>query len=107
MEDLFEKQILDLYLGWQDTEAMTYRVLFYNFTVVSVSTFEELEEVLNRKYEATYEQNPHLATETNFGIIAEFRYEKVEYGSEEAMLFTELMSSTKDPRDIQAKIMKQ
>lgn len=35
----FEKRILDLYLGWRDTEIFAYRILFYNFTVVSENTF--------------------------------------------------------------------
>lgn len=44
LQGKFSKRVLDLYLGWRDSEISTiYRMMFSNFTIVSEAEFADLE----------------------------------------------------------------
>lgn len=99
-------RILDLYLGWKDEETKIYLMMFYNFTVISEQTFKDIEDAFDKKFEMAYKENPDSVSEDNFGIIAECNFDRVEMGSEESRIFREILSSTKDPREIHEMIMR-
>ena len=66
LEHRFGKRVMDLYLGWRDTDMTSdsvnqnvYRMIFFNFTIVEEHQYEDLKELFDKKYQAAFENNPN------------------------------------------------